>query len=114
VRYDARVNREIDVRQLHQLLESAAGVVLVDVREPWEHALGVLPGSLTIPLGELADRADEVAPEGSALVVTICHHGVRSLGAAAILRAAGVRDVVSLAGGLDAWSRLIDPALPRY
>jgi adenylyltransferase/sulfurtransferase len=108
------VVREIDVRQLEQLLKGGARVALVDVREPWEHALGVLPGSLTIPLGELAERADEVEADADTLVVAICHHGVRSRGAAAILGAAGLRDVVSLAGGLDAWSRLVDPTLPRY
>ena len=49
-----------------------------------------------------------------ALVVTICHHGVRSLRAAGWLRSTGVQNVVSLAGGIDAWSREVDPKVPRY
>jgi rhodanese-related sulfurtransferase len=46
--------------------------------------------------------------------VCYCHHGVRSLHAALILGAAGFKDAVSLRGGIEAWSELIDPAIPRY
>jgi rhodanese-related sulfurtransferase len=46
--------------------------------------------------------------------VVYCHHGVRSLTGAALLAQAGVGPVASLAGGIDAWSRLIDPAVLRY
>jgi rhodanese-related sulfurtransferase len=106
--------REIGVRDLARRIAAGAKLLLVDVREPWEHALAALPGSLLIPLGELPERLDEVLPEPATLVVAYCHHGVRSRGAAAILDAAGVRDVVSLAGGIDAWSREVDPATPRY
>ena len=87
---------------------------VVDVREPWEHALAALPGSVLVPLGELEARAGELAPPAGALVVTYCHHGVRSLSAAGFLARSGVEPVVSLAGGLDAWSRDIDPTVPRY
>ncbi len=106
--------REIGVRELERKIAAGAQLLLVDVREPWEHALAALPGSLLVPLGELPERIDEVAPEPGALVVAYCHHGVRSRGAAAILEAAGVRDVVSLAGGIDAWSREVDAGVPRY
>lgn len=108
------MTREIHVRQLAELLATDAKVFLLDVREPWEFELAALPGSVLIPLGELSRRVAEVAPEAGTLVVTVCHHGVRSLGAAAILQAEGVSQVVSLAGGIDAWSRLIDRDLRRY
>jgi len=55
-----------------------------------------------------------VQPAPGQLVVAYCHHGVHSLSAAAILRNAGVADAVSLAGGIDLWSRLIDPSVPQY
>jgi len=106
--------REIDARALHRRLSAGEPTVLVDVREPWEHALAALPGSTLIPLGALHLRADEVAAPPGTLVVALCHHGVRSLSAAAILERAGVADVASLAGGIDAWSQLVDPSLPRY
>jgi len=106
--------REIDVRELHRRLTAGEPTLVVDVREPWEHAIAAIAGSTLIPLGVLTGRADEVAPPPGALVVTVCHHGVRSLSAAAILEQAGIGDVASLAGGIDAWSRLVDAAVPRY
>jgi rhodanese-related sulfurtransferase len=106
--------REISGRELAAKLEAGAPVCLLDVREPWEHQLAALPGSVLVPLGELAARAPELDHPAGALVVTYCHHGVRSLSAAALLAGAGIPDVVSLAGGIDAWSREIDPTVPRY
>ena len=90
-------------------------IYLVDVRQPWEHELARLPDDVLVPLDQLADRADEITPPAGALVVTYCHHGIRSLNAAAILQQLGHEHVASLAGGIDAWSQLIDPAsVARY
>lgn len=105
--------REISPQELSTLLSTGKAVLLVDVREPWENALCQLPGSVLIPLGELPARAGEVSPPEGTLVVTYCHHGVRSLRGAAVLGARGLQ-VVSLAGGIDAWSLQVDPAVPRY
>jgi rhodanese-related sulfurtransferase len=103
---------QIQPRDLKRMLDSGAPVLLVDVRQPEEHAYCALPGSVLIPLGELASRAGEVEP-GDAAVVVYCHHGVRSLSGAAILRRAGV-EAMSLAGGIDRWSLAVDPTVPRY
>ncbi len=89
-------------------------IYLVDVRQPWEHELVCLPDDVLVPLDQLADRADELTPPAGALVVTYCHHGIRSLNAAAILHQLGHSRVASLAGGIDAWSQLVDPSLARY
>jgi rhodanese-related sulfurtransferase len=89
-------------------------IYLVDVRQPWEHELVCLANDVLVPLDQLAERHDEVAPPPGALVVTYCHHGVRSINAAAMLERIGHARVASLAGGIDAWSQFIDPALPRY
>ena len=105
---------EISPNDLAAKLKRGEPVWLLDVRNPWEHDLVRLPDQALIPLPELPERLDEIRPENGALVVAYCHHGVRSLSAAAILRQAGVRDAVSLAGGIDLWSRAIDPSLPRY
>ena len=56
---------------------------------------------------------DEVQPPPGATVVVYCHHGIRSLSGAAILEAAGIA-AASLKGGIDLWSRVIDPRVPRY
>ena len=76
--------------------------------------LAALPGSVLVPLDELTERADEIEPPPGALVVAYCHHGVRSLSAAALLDRLGLPGVASLRGGIDAWSREIDPSVPRY
>lgn len=89
-------------------------IYLVDVRQPWEHELAQLPDDILVPLDQLADRADEITPPAGALVVTYCHHGIRSLNAAAILQQLGHTNVASLAGGIDAWSQLVDPGVARY
>jgi rhodanese-related sulfurtransferase len=106
--------REITVDELSRNLERGEKPLLVDVRQPWEHELSRLPDSLLIPLPELPARAAEIQPTRGQQVVCYCHHGIRSLHAAEFLAHLGLRDVVSLAGGIDAWSLQIDPAVPRY
>ncbi len=105
---------QITVAELKRRQDAGEPVYLVDVRNYDEHAFCRLPDSLLVPLPELPGRADEVRPPAGALVVVYCHHGVRSLRGAAILRAAGHAAAASLSGGIDAWSRLIDPSVPRY
>ena len=75
-------------------------------------ALAALPGATVIPLGELDGRIGELDP--AAPTVVFCHLGVRSAHALTRLQAAGFADARHLAGGIDAWSRNVDPALPRY
>ncbi len=89
-------------------------IYLVDVRQPWEHELARLPDDILVPLDELAERADEITPPAGALVVAYCHHGIRSLNAVAILHELGHTNAASLAGGIDAWSQLVDPSVARY
>ena len=96
-------------------LDAGEPVYLLDVRQPEEYGICRLPDSQLIPLGELPQRAREVEPPAGATVVVYCHHGIRSLSGAAILqRAAGLENVYSMAGGIEAWSARIDPSVPRY
>ncbi len=104
---------QITPRALKGMLDARAPVYLVDVRQPWEHERARLDDHALVPLDELDARASELRPPDGALVVAYCHHGVRSLHAAAILLRAGFR-VASLAGGIDRWSLEIDPSVPRY
>lgn len=102
---------EITPQDAADLLAGNADVVLVDVREPWEAEIASLPGAVLLPLGELADRVDEL--DRGREVIAYCHGGVRSLRGAEVLQRAGFR-VRSLSGGIDAWSRTVDPSVPRY
>jgi rhodanese-related sulfurtransferase len=108
------VVRQLNVRDLAAKLAGKESVYLIDVREPWEHETAALPNSVLVPLNELMSRTDELNPPEWALVVVYCHHGIRSLSGAALLEGAGFKNVVSLAGGIDAWSLHIDPKLSRY
>jgi len=89
-----------------------ADLILLDVREPWEHDAAKIDGSLLIPMGEIPARVQELDPDSH--IVTICHAGVRSMNVAVWLRNQGLENAQSLRGGIDAWSREIDPKVPRY
>jgi adenylyltransferase/sulfurtransferase len=111
---DAASARSISARDLAELLNDGAAElpVLLDVREPHEVALGTLPGAVPIPLGDLDARLGELGPD--APTVVYCHLGVRSARALTLLEANGFTHARHLAGGIDAWSRTVDAALPRY
>ena len=106
-----------DARALRELARQIANdhaVHFVDVRQPWENDLAALPSSVLLPLNELSARVGELEVPKDAYVVVYCHHGLRSLTGAKILERAGFTNVVSLAGGIDAWSCEVDPEVPRY
>ncbi|MBI1913323.1 MAG: hypothetical protein HYS12_00980 [Planctomycetes bacterium] len=105
---------QISVQQLAERLAAGEPTCLVDVRQEWEHQTAALPNSRLLPLDQLAERAAEVRPDKKSLLVVYCHHGIRSRSAAALLEHLGFRNVVSLAGGIDAWSLHVDPQVPRY
>jgi rhodanese-related sulfurtransferase len=114
---DPILNPEITPEAFRKL-RSAPGAstetpVLLDVREPWEFQTASLQDSLLMPMGDVTSRAHaELDPD--AHIVVLCHHGQRSLSVAMWLRAQGFERAQSLAGGIDGWSRLIDPNVPRY
>lgn len=83
--------------------------LLLDVREPWEAGVASLPGSVLVPLGSL----DEAEIDAARPVVVYCHHGIRSATARDRLAERGIA-ATSLAGGIDAWARDIDPSMARY
>lgn len=85
---------------------------LVDVREPWEFERARIPGAQLVPMREVPARLDEIDPEKE--VVAICHHGGRSAQVALFLEKNGYGKVHNLVGGVDAWSRTVDPAVPTY
>ena len=86
---------------------------LLDVREPWEAELCLLPDSRLIPMGDLPSRAhQDLDPD--AHIVVYCHHGVRSLNVVLWLREQGFEQAQSLAGGIEAWASAVDPSMTRY
>ena len=105
---------ETTCEQLQTRLQSADGLVLLDCREEFEHAIARLPDAVLQPMSTLTERFDELSDLRDQPVVVYCHHGVRSLRVAQWLRQQGFSNAQSLAGGIDMWSQTIDPTVPRY
>ena len=103
---------EIDVHQLKDRLDQATPFVLLDVREPAEIEVACLPGSVKIPLGELPTRISELDP--SAETIIHCKAGGRSAKALQLLLDSGFTKACHVQGGINAWSKEIDPSVPLY
>ena len=94
-------------------LKQASNIKLLDVREPWEREVASIEGSAHIPMGDVPTRAhQELDPDDH--IVVYCHHGVRSMNVTSWLRQQGFEKVQSMRGGIDAWSRTVDPKVPVY
>jgi molybdopterin/thiamine biosynthesis adenylyltransferase/rhodanese-related sulfurtransferase len=81
----------------------ASGALVLDVREPDEHAEGALAGAIHIPRGHLEAQVEARISDKDAPVVVYCAGGVRSAFAARTLQELGYHDVVSLEGGFGRW-----------
>jgi rhodanese-related sulfurtransferase len=104
---------EITPEAFAQQRQSQPSPLLLDVREPWEYQTASIPNSLFMPMGDVSSRAHtELDPD--APIVVMCHHGARSLNVTLWLRDQGFTHAQSLSGGIDAWSRTVDPNIPRY
>jgi len=105
---------EIDVQDVAALRASGRLPLLLDCREPDEHAIARIEGAVLIPMQTIPERLPDLEPQRAGRIVVHCHHGVRSLRVVRFLRDRGFAGARSMAGGIDAWSLEIDPATPRY
>jgi adenylyltransferase/sulfurtransferase len=105
---------EVHPAEVQERLARGEDLLVLDVRRLNEWNTAKIEGAKLIPLQELDQRANEIAEWKNRPVVVHCHHGVRSMNGTAILRKAGFTNVHSMAGGIDAWSLIVDPAVPRY
>ena len=106
---------EISPQEVKLRLDAGEKLHLIDVREPHEFDQARLRGADLIPMrtvpGELSSL-EARAEEGT--LVVYCHHGIRSLNVVSWLREHGVEACQSMAGGIEAWSLLVDSSIPRY
>jgi rhodanese-related sulfurtransferase len=112
VNEDLLANIEVTPREVSERLERGEKFLLVDVREKWEYDASHIEGSVLIPLRDIPGNLQRLAAERD--VVCFCHHGIRSMDAAAWLRSQGVPGARSMAGGIDRWTTEVDPLVPRY
>jgi len=105
---------EISVAELKQRLAAPQPPRLIDVRELDEWEVAHIAGSELLPLSQWpAIASAQLADPGEPLLI-LCHHGGRSARATDFLLRQGFTDVTNVAGGIDAWSCEVDPAVPRY
>jgi rhodanese-related sulfurtransferase len=104
---------EISSSQVKSLQKRGEQLTLLDVREPWEWDTARIEGSKHIPMGDIPARVhQELDPDDH--IIVVCHHGVRSLTVTNWLRQQGFEKVQSMRGGIDGWSRTVDPKVPLY
>lgn len=106
---------ELSPQEVQSRLAAGDRLVWVDVREPEEFAITRIEGAQLLPMQWVSvgfQRLQGLAEQ--ACVMILCHHGVRSLQVVSWLRQQGLDNCFSLAGGIDRWSREIDPTVVRY
>ncbi|MGI9072062.1 MAG: rhodanese-like domain-containing protein [Bryobacteraceae bacterium] len=106
---------ELSPREVRSRLSRGDRLVFIDVREPEEFAVTRIAGAELVPMQSVPaeiQRLKRLADD--ACLVILCHHGVRSLQIVSWFRQQRLDNCFSLAGGIDRWSREIDPTVPRY
>jgi len=110
---------QVHPRDLSAWLQAAQAhgqPLVLDVREPSELQTASVKAQgfelLTIPMHAVPARLNEL--DASRPIACLCHHGGRSMQVAAFLAHHGFAHVANIAGGIDAWSREVDPTVPRY
>jgi rhodanese-related sulfurtransferase len=106
--------RQLSATQLKDWLADAsrARPLLLDVREPWEFETCRIAGSISMPMRGIPARHSELDRDQD--IVMICHHGARSFQAGMFLEQMGFASITNLQGGVAAWARDVDPAMPTY
>jgi rhodanese-related sulfurtransferase len=106
---------EISPQEVARRRAAGEALSLIDVREAQEFSTARIEGSELIPMNSVPAAIGKLeAQADKSLLVTVCHHGVRSLNVAVWLRNQGVSNCSSMAGGIDRWSIEVDPSVPRY
>ena len=103
--------QQLSAPALKQMMDDGVRFELVDVRTDSEQELARIEGARLL---NKTYYAELLAMDRDTVLVCQCHHGVRSQDAAAHFEQQGFRTIYNLSGGIDAWSQLVDPSVPRY
>ena len=106
---------EITPNELQQKLNAGEAPVIIDVRDAVELQIASLKGAEVkhMPMADVPARAhQELDPDDH--IVVVCHHGVRSANVVMWLRGQGFDRAQSMRGGIDQWSKTVDPSVPTY
>jgi rhodanese-related sulfurtransferase len=106
---------EVTVEDVKRRLDAGEKLVLIDVREPFEHRVAQIERAELVPMQTVPEHLATLKEKArEAPLIVFCHHGIRSLNVVNWLRRQGIENCWSVAGGIDLWSLTIDPAVPRY
>lgn len=108
---ETELDLEITPRDAAELFKQGK-IKLLDVRTPEEYGIAKVEGSVLMDQSVTQEIMQTWSKETQ--ILTICHHGMRSLDAAAYLRGHGFSNTRSMMGGIDAWALQVDPSIPRY
>lgn len=112
---DPNLPFEIAPQDVQRNVASGGRLVFIDVREPFEFQQARIEGAELIPMRSVPAHLQRLeALADDATLIVYCHHGVRSLQVVNWLREQGVAACQSMTGGIDRWSREVDPSVPRY
>jgi adenylyltransferase/sulfurtransferase len=111
---DPSESEEISARELSGMREKKSAFTLIDCRESDEWNFNRIEGARHFPLSRMPEIAPHLLSLAGPDLVIYCHHGIRSLHVTRWLREHGISNVFSLAGGISAWSRDVDPTIPEY
>jgi rhodanese-related sulfurtransferase len=106
----------ISVEELANRLAASEGLQLVDVREPQEVAIASIAGFENLPLSEYADWSEQIQNrfDPHTETIVLCHHGMRSAQMCQWLASQGFTNIKNVEGGIEAYSVVVDPSIPRY
>lgn len=105
---------EVNCQTVKKKLDAGDTFLFLDCREKGEYATAHIEGTILLPMSELVDRVGELDAHKNDEIVVHCHHGGRSLRVTNWLRQQGFSKAMNMAGGIDQWSQVIDPGVPRY
>ena len=105
---------EITCRSVKEKLDAGEPLLLIDCRQPDEHAIARIDGARLVPMNEIAGRLGEFEAYRGQEIVVHCHHGGRSERVANWLRGQGFLKARTMLGGIDRWAEEIDRSVPRY
>lgn len=106
------VEGDLTALEVKQKIDRGENFILVDVREPHEYQIASIPQARLIPLGQVAQRLNELNPSDE--IVMHCKSGMRSAKAVDLLKQSGFRKVRNMKGGILSWSDTVDPSVPKY
>ena len=90
----------------------AARPLLLDVREPWEYQICHLNDSMLVPMNQVPAILKKLDKDQETII--ICHHGVRSQRVGLLMKDNGFKDIVNVAGGINAWAKNVDSSMSTY